>query len=138
MSLALSRGASQGQRYVVAGLPADATKVSKVLETTLSGTPVALTVAGNDYELLPTATFLDDSGRWCREFTASDLTAGQDTHALACRGDQDWSVELATTESHVEIVQDEGYFPAGADRTTKGRSPVDAATERRLIEAGWR
>ena len=123
---------------MLAGLPADAAQISAVLEATPSGEVVALTVAGHPFELLPTATFRDATGRYCREFTASDLVAAAEARALACRGERDWNVELATTEGRVDIVQDEGYFPAGADSAVEGRVPVDTAGERQLIENGWR
>lgn len=138
VTLGLPRTGVETATPMIAGLPADAVQISTVLETTPSGEVVALSVAGRPYELLPTATFRDAAGRYCREFTASDLVAAEEARALACRGEREWAVELATTQGRVDVVQDEGYFPAGTDQAVEGRVPVGSEAERQLIKDGWR
>ena len=124
---------------LLAGLPGDAAQISAALETTPSGELAQISANGRAYELLPTATFRDADGRWCREFTATDLSATQDAYALACRGGSRWQVELATAGSRVAMVQDEGYFAAGSQNAAAAaRAPLAASAEKALIAAGWR
>lgn len=139
LSINLPRGTStEPAGLLLAGLPADAAGVSKLLDITPSGEPATLQVAQQQYELLPTASYRSAGGQWCREFTASDVTHGGETYALACREEGRWAVQLATAASHVGALQDEGYFPAGAEPAGSARKVLDSAAERAAIAAGWR
>ena len=124
---------------LLAGLPADPALLSRVLEQTPSGEPVTLAAAGRDYEVLPTASYREADGRYCREFNATDLGSDAQVHGLACRsGDAQWAIELATLGSRVAVVQDEGYFPAGSESPGGvPRSPLETSAEQALIAAGW-
>lgn len=139
LSINLPRGnVAPAASALMAGLPADAAGVSKLLDTTPSGEPVTLQVAERSYELLPTASYRGADGLWCREFTASDLSGGGETYAVACREQGRWAVQLATAANHVAALQDEGYFPAGTEPAGSARQVLDSAAERAAIASGWR
>jgi hypothetical protein len=76
------------------------------LESLPSGERVTL---DSGAEFAAVATFRDGTGQLCREFEHGIADAS--TVVVACRGDQDWSVQVAVAAGAAE---DEGYAPASS------------------------
>lgn len=123
------------------GLADSVEQVSAILEKTPSGEPARLVAAAHEYELLPLASLRDTTtrGRYCREFTSTDLATGQDTAALACRlGPSRWSVEKIASSDPAAPHANGEYQPAGEDGVLPaGQVRLSAEEEQRLIASGW-
>lgn len=136
----LRKQAAQPHAERIAGLPDNLKLLDHTLEHTPSGEPVEVTSAGETFELLPTSTFRDHEGRWCRELRSTQLNTGASAGVLSCRtGEGAWQVAIAAADHYVETVQDEGYFAAG--QSTQIDQPYDrlsAAEEQTVMAAGWR
>jgi anti-sigma factor RsiW len=76
------------------------------LETVASGERVTL---DSGAEFAAVATFRDSAGQLCREFEHG--LADGSTVVVACRGDQDWSVQFAVAGGALDS---EGYAPASS------------------------
>jgi hypothetical protein len=84
-------------------------------------------------------TFRAVDGAWCRELVVSSVTASN--AALACRRDGAWRIELLG----IAVPRGDLYRPAGADApfaeavdSLIDGAPLEPATERALLERGWR
>ena len=80
--------------------------------------------------LTPIKLFRDNADRFCREFTLSGAIEGG---GIVCRQDGEWLIEGrsdpgASSDAELGAV----YERLGAS------GPLDAATESRVIAAGWR
>ncbi|MGH8082300.1 MAG: anti-sigma factor family protein [Lysobacter sp.] len=124
------------------GLADSVEQVSAILENTPSGEPARLVAVAHEYELLPTASLRDTTarGRYCREFTSTDLATGQDTAALACRlGPSRWAVEKIVSGDPTTAHANGEYQPAGEEGVLPaGHVRLSAEEEQRLIATGWR
>lgn len=123
-------------------------RIERALETTASGEPVTWRLPDRPGELRirPVLSFVDGSGRFCREYEASQPgPAGEvDTVGIACRGEGgQWRVELAAAAK----AQASGAFhPASGSAgaalgaaidTLMVDGPLNAERERELIARGW-
>ena len=87
------------------------------------------------------ATFRARGGRWCRTFTTRE---GGGIGGVACREDGAWRVEMMTrtpptphTRMRAAAPETPAAVQAAAGQLMVG-SALDAATERRVRQAGWR
>ena len=124
---------------ILAGLPPDAAALADVLETRPSGEVARIQLAGRDYEVLTLATLREADGRYCREFTASDLSGGAEAQGLACRRSaSDWPLEIASAAARGDSAASAHYQPAsGSGPDAPGLTRLDAAAERALLAKGW-
>ena len=107
---------------------------SAVLERTPSGEPVVLLEAGENYEILPTASLRGSQG-YCRRFTHTQLPQGETGTALACRdGGAVWRVQQELGTEWAARPDNEYRPAAGAGASEAVLSPAE---ERRLIESAW-
>lgn len=121
----------------LAGLP-DGAQLSATLERTASGELVVLATRTARVELMPTATYREATGRWCREFHATALDRDARTLGVACRvGNGQWVTEIAMSDAYVGIIRDEGFFAANGDAPLHGGETVSPETEAALIARGW-
>lgn len=110
------------------------------LERAASGQSVAL----NDGTLVPSLSFFAADGRPCREVALQAATA--QTHAVVCKSDTDWTVEVAVAQpaqtraggTDFTPASGSGEDPLAAVLDRLGASPgLDPAAEAALIAQGW-
>lgn len=122
----------------LAGLP-DGAQLSAALERVASGEPIELSTGGVRVEFMPTATYRENSGRWCREFRSATLDSDARMLGIACRtGAEIWTTEVVLSDTYAGIVQDEGYFAASGAPAMQGGAPVSPEEEAALIASGWK
>lgn len=84
-------------------------------------------------------TFQDSEGRWCRTFSAGEAGLA----GLACREGGSWALRAlapmtgATGEVRTAAAETPDVILSAVDATMGGET-VDAASERRARDAGWR
>ncbi|MES2664688.1 MAG: zf-HC2 domain-containing protein [Pseudomonadota bacterium] len=123
------------------GRVADSSALARVLAQAPSGTPQALD-AGREVLILAS---LPTPAGFCREVEVLDRAADRLDLALACTSGAGWQVEMVLTEA-LSGPAAGGFVPASGaevqgigpflDRIGAGPA-LDAATEARLIAAGW-
>jgi anti-sigma factor RsiW len=119
---------------------APGTALDDVLQRAPSATTRALTA---QISATPRLTFGAVDGRYCR---LVDLAGERGTtEVLACRGDAGWRLELVSFTAAVQPGPGGLYRPASGPSTPLDAAideqidgaPLDAATERELIERDW-
>ncbi|MBC2744846.1 MAG: hypothetical protein HGJ93_17890 [Desulfosarcina sp.] len=118
------------------------------LETTASGQ--FFTIKDRGIQLMPVATFLDKSNRYCRQY---DVVTGQDknvriSQGIACRNQSGKWLTMITINSHpsdpLPADTNSGYIPAGDDdfvdiifSQIMASPPITLERESELIDQAW-
>lgn len=126
----------------------DGKDFSRKLDTTVSGQ--FFTVEGRDVQIMPVATFLDTSNRFCRQY---EVVTGPDknvhlSQGIACRSNAGNWLTIVSINSHPSDVlpgdSNTKYIPAGADDLTEvvfsqimASPPMTLKRESELIEQKW-
>lgn len=127
-------------------------QLANVLATIPSSVPVDTGAKGIEgAQLMIVGTFLDKSGRICREVEVMDSSLSPQQVAVACRAEdrESWTIEgvARIAKAPDPSPHDPRYAPAGASETDalKGlhlmlgaKEPLSADEELSLIKDGWR
>jgi anti-sigma-K factor RskA len=124
-------------------------QIERALETMASGQAVTLQTPDrlNDVRLRPVLTFVDDVGRFCREYELWGLgpDGARATAGVACRDDSgQWRSEVAVA---AQALPTDGFRPASVPSGAALEAAIDALMvggplsldqERELIGRQWR
>ncbi|MEM9724356.1 MAG: hypothetical protein AAF909_02705 [Pseudomonadota bacterium] len=139
-------GGSEIARDVALGPIAPNSSLHDALETVGSGAPTPLPQG----DFTGIATFVDQDGRFCREFDLASRGETVDlTVAVACRDAVagQWSVEFSMEEHAASSVDETLFAPASGamheavDTFVRSRvkdGPFLSTQEKALIDSGWR
>jgi negative regulator of sigma E activity len=98
----------------------------------------------NGQDLSPTLSFIDGSGRYCREFALSG--AGTQDSGIACRASDKWQIEAIVKRTHAMPAGGEIHTAGGADvksldsvyKRLSASDPLSGNEEKSLITNGWK
>lgn len=116
---------------------------ASTLYAALEHSPSAVPVEGaSGVVAAAVMTFETEDGATCREFNLANQNTSQ--QGIACRDGGEWQVRFTVASG--APAQSDAYVPAGSEAATLDSAldamgagePLDAESERALIDSGWR